>query len=125
MNIPENIFNNLTEGQKEAIEAARSSEELSALAKECGIELTIDQLEGVSGGGYNIPPVPKTFIVTIRRLSPSRSSDSPLIDPFYCSVIVVANKVYVRLVPVRSNVRSGTFCKLTPVQTTVKPATAS
>ena len=60
MNIPENIFNNLTEGQKEAIEAARSPEELSALAKECGIELTIDQLEGVSGG-YNIPPCPKDF----------------------------------------------------------------
>ena len=50
MNIPESIFNNLTEGQKEAIEAAKSPEELSALAEECGIELTIDQLEGVSGG---------------------------------------------------------------------------
>ena len=33
MNIPENIFNNLTEGQKEAIEAAKSPEELSALAR--------------------------------------------------------------------------------------------
>ena len=54
MNIPENIFNNLTEEQKEAIEAARSSEELSALAKECGIELTIDQLEDVSGGMRHI-----------------------------------------------------------------------
>ena len=60
MNIPENIFNNLTEGQKEAIEAARSSEELSALAKECGIELTIDQLEGVSGGLQHAP-CPKDF----------------------------------------------------------------
>ena len=53
MNIPENIFNNLTEGQKEAIEAAKSPEELSALAEECGSELTIDQLEGVSGGITN------------------------------------------------------------------------
>ena len=50
MNIPENIFNNLTEGQKEAIETARSPEELNALAEECGIELSLDQLEGVSGG---------------------------------------------------------------------------
>ena len=50
MNIPESILNNLTEGQKEAIEAAKSPEELSALAEECGIELTIDQLEDVSGG---------------------------------------------------------------------------
>ncbi len=34
----------------------------------------------------------------------------------YCSVIVVASRVYVRLVPVRSNVRAGTFCRFTPVQ---------
>ena len=60
MNIPENIFNNLTEGQKEAIEAAKSPEELSALAEECDIELTIDQLEDVSGG-LEYTPCPKDF----------------------------------------------------------------
>ena len=47
MNIPENI---LTDEQKKKVEAVKSPEELSALAKECGIELTVDQLEGVSGG---------------------------------------------------------------------------
>lgn len=50
MNIPENILSTLTAEQKKKIEAAQSPEELSALAKECGIELTIDQLEDVSGG---------------------------------------------------------------------------
>ena len=34
--------------------------------------------------------------------------------PFYCSVIVAASSVYVTLVPVRSQVRSGTFCRETP-----------
>ena len=50
MNIPENILSTLTDGQKKAVEAAQTPEELSALAEECGIELTIDQLEDVSGG---------------------------------------------------------------------------
>ena len=50
MNIPENILSTLTDEQKKKVEAAKSPEELSALAKECGIELTIDQLEDVSGG---------------------------------------------------------------------------
>ena len=60
MNETATILNNLTEGQKEAIEAAKSPEELSALAEECGIELTIDQLEGVSGG-LEYTPCPKDF----------------------------------------------------------------
>ena len=59
MNIPENILSTLTDEQKKKVEAAKSTEELSALAKECGIELTIDQLEGVSGGLY--APCPKDF----------------------------------------------------------------
>ena len=50
MNIPENILSTLTAEQKKKIEAAQSPEELSALAKECCIELTIDQLEDVAGG---------------------------------------------------------------------------
>ena len=60
MNIPENIFNTLTDEQKKKVEAAKSPEDLSALAKECGIELTIDQLEGVSGGLQHAP-CPKDF----------------------------------------------------------------
>ena len=50
MNIPENILSTLTAEQKKKIEAAQSPEELCTLAKECGIELTVDQLEDVSGG---------------------------------------------------------------------------
>ena len=54
MNIPENILSTLTAEQKKKVEAAQSPEELSALAKESGIELTIDQLEDVSGGNKPI-----------------------------------------------------------------------
>ena len=60
MNIPKNILSTLTDEQKKKVEAAKSPEELSALAKECGIELTIDQLEGVSGGLQHAP-CPKDF----------------------------------------------------------------
>ena len=60
MNIPEKILSTLTDEQKKKVEAAKSPEELSALAEECGIELTIDQLEGVSGG-LEYTPCPKDF----------------------------------------------------------------
>ena len=50
MNIPENVFSKLTEEQKKKVEAAQSPEELLALAKETGYELTQEQLEGVAGG---------------------------------------------------------------------------
>ncbi|MER2057154.1 MAG: hypothetical protein ABTB30_17850 [Clostridia bacterium] len=50
MNIPENILSALTDEQKKKIEAANSPEELRALAKNLGTELSLDQLEGVSGG---------------------------------------------------------------------------
>ena len=50
MKIPENILSNLTDEQKKKIEAAKSPEELSALAKKFGTELSLDQMEGVSGG---------------------------------------------------------------------------
>ena len=50
MNIPENILSTLTDEQKKKAEAAQSPEELLALAKEAGYELTPDQLEAVAGG---------------------------------------------------------------------------
>ena len=50
MNIPENILSTLTDEQKKKIEAAQSPEELLALAKETGYELSQEQLEAVSGG---------------------------------------------------------------------------
>ena len=52
MNIPENILNTLTEEQKKKVEAAQSPEELLALAKEAGYELSTDELEAVSGGWH-------------------------------------------------------------------------
>ena len=50
MNIPENILNTLTDEQKKKVEAARTPEELLALARETGYEMTPEQLEAVAGG---------------------------------------------------------------------------
>lgn len=50
MNIPGNILSTLNDEQKKKVEAARSPEELLALAKEIGYELTPEQLEAVAGG---------------------------------------------------------------------------
>lgn len=50
MNIPENILSTLTDEQKKKVETARSPEELLALAKEAGYELSEEQLGSVSGG---------------------------------------------------------------------------
>jgi predicted ribosomally synthesized peptide with nif11-like leader len=52
MNIPENILGTLTDEQKKKIEAAQSPEELLAIAKETGYELTDEQLSRLSGGGF-------------------------------------------------------------------------
>ena len=43
MNIPENILSTLTDEQKKKVEAAQSPEELLALAKEAGYELSQEQ----------------------------------------------------------------------------------
>ena len=50
MNIPENILNTLTDEQKTKVEAARSPEELLAIAKETGYELNAEQLGDIAGG---------------------------------------------------------------------------
>ena len=50
MNIPERIISTLTDEQKKKVEAAQSPEELLTIAKEAGRELTMEQLEAVSGG---------------------------------------------------------------------------
>ena len=51
MNIPNHILSALTDAQKKKVEAAQTPEELLAIAKEAGYELTAEQLEGVAGGG--------------------------------------------------------------------------
>lgn len=50
MNIDESIFSKLTDEQKKRVSAAKSPEELLAVAKEAGYELTKSQLDAVSGG---------------------------------------------------------------------------
>ena len=52
MNIDESILSKLTDEQKKKVEAAKSSEELLAIAKEYGHELTPEQLEAISGGSF-------------------------------------------------------------------------
>ena len=43
-------FESLTEEQRQKARACRTTEEILALAKEEGVELTDEQLEGVAGG---------------------------------------------------------------------------
>ena len=50
MNIPENILSTLTDEQKKNVEAAQTPDELLSVAREAGRELTMEQLEAVSGG---------------------------------------------------------------------------
>ena len=50
MNIPGGILNTLTDEQKKKVESAQSQEELLALAKEYGKDLSQKQLEAISGG---------------------------------------------------------------------------
>lgn len=50
INIPENILSNLSDEQKKRVEAAKTPEELLALAKEAGYELPPDALEAANGG---------------------------------------------------------------------------
>ena len=52
MNIDESILSKLTDEQKKKVEAAKTPEELLAVAKESGWELSPDQLEAISGGSW-------------------------------------------------------------------------
>ena len=64
MNIDESILSKLTDEQKKMVEAAQTPEELLALAKEAGYELSQGQLEAISGGGWCVsdgtPPTCET-----------------------------------------------------------------
>ena len=61
MNIDESILSKLTDEQKKKVKAAKSPEELLAIAKETGYELSPEQLDAVSGGSWcfavSSPPV--------------------------------------------------------------------
>ena len=51
-------LNNLADDQKAKARTCKSADELAALAKEQGVELTDDQLEGVTGGLNGLPNLP-------------------------------------------------------------------
>lgn len=51
MNEPGKILEALTDEQKKKIKNAKNPEELLAIAKEAGYELSQEQLNDVSGGG--------------------------------------------------------------------------
>lgn len=50
MIIPEKILSSLTEEQKKKIETAKNPEELLAIARETGYELSEEQLKAMAGG---------------------------------------------------------------------------
>jgi len=52
MIIDERIFSRLTDEQKKAVEAAATPEELLAIAKETGYELSPEQLKAVDSGSW-------------------------------------------------------------------------
>ena len=52
MNIDESILSTLTDEQKKKVEAAQTPEELLAITKEAGFELSPEQLEAVAGGHW-------------------------------------------------------------------------
>ena len=55
MHIPEKAFSTLTDEQKRKVEAAKTPEELLAIAKEGGYELTMEEINQVSGGAAGCP----------------------------------------------------------------------
>ena len=50
MNLDDSILSKLTDVQKKKVAAAKSPEELLALAKEAGYELSAEQLDALAGG---------------------------------------------------------------------------
>jgi hypothetical protein len=57
MKIPESILNTLTDEQKKKVEAAKSPEELLALAKESGQELTENRWKELPEVGVSIATI--------------------------------------------------------------------
>ena len=53
-------FEELTEDQKARARACKSPEELLELAKSEGVELSEEELEAVSGGGWSCPDLATT-----------------------------------------------------------------
>ena len=58
LNIKEELLKGLTEEQIAKVKACKNQEEMLAVAKEEGIELTDEQLEAVSRGACTAPKIP-------------------------------------------------------------------
>ena len=52
MTIDESILSKLTDEQKNKAKSAQSPEEILAIAKEAGYELSAEQLEAIAGGKW-------------------------------------------------------------------------
>ncbi len=52
MNIDESILSKLTDEQKKKAQSAQSPDELLAIVKEAGYELSAEQLEAIAGGKW-------------------------------------------------------------------------
>ena len=52
MNLHESILSELSDEQKKKVEDARTMEELLALAREEGYELSPEQLDAIAGGSH-------------------------------------------------------------------------
>ena len=69
-------FDDLTDELKEKVRACKSAEEVLALAKSEGRELTMDELEAVSGGGnwgnHHFITCPKCGSMTVWKMGDGR-----------------------------------------------------
>ena len=59
---------------QERLKGAKTGEELSAIASECGVELSDDELDGISGGSW-ATSCPKEGCGDYRTSEPCRKDD--------------------------------------------------
>ena len=82
------LLKGLTEEQIAKVKSCQNNEEVLAIAKEEGIELTDEQLEAVSGGGDMCSSArrccPKCYSNDYRKLGPSGDSDPNKPYKFVC-----------------------------------------
>ena len=78
-------FNDLTPEQKKKLDACKSPEEVLALAKEEGVELTEEQLDQITGGGnwYDFAMGKRTTCTNCNRVVEwSATEPNPICCPF-------------------------------------------
>lgn len=88
------LLKNLSEEQIAKVKACKSHEELMALAKAEGVELTNEQLEAINGGGFCSDEMPEEWYFTCPYCPSGKGTQEKLADGIYkCSV---CGKVYHR-----------------------------